>query len=65
MMKEQKVIYRAKSKTQLAQAYNVDLRTFNKWIKPFLNEIGTYTGGAYAPKQVKIIYDKIGEPETF
>ncbi len=54
---------KAQSKTQLAIAYDIDLRTFNKWINPFLLEIGDYRGGFYTPKQVGIIYDKIGSPD--
>lgn len=58
----QQIKIKAQNKTELSRAYRVDLRTFNKWIKPFLEDIGTYRGGLYTPKQVGIIYDKLGLP---
>jgi len=53
---------KAQSKSQLAAAYNVGLDTFNSWIKPHLKDIGNYIGKVYSPKQVGIIYDRLGEP---
>jgi transposase-like protein len=54
---------RAMTKTEMAAAYGVCPRTFNKWIKPFRNEIGTIDGtNILTPAQVKTIFEKIGEP---
>jgi len=50
------------SKTELAYAYNVSLKTFRNWIKPFEQEIGAYRGKAYTPKQVETIQRLLGEP---
>jgi hypothetical protein len=52
----------AQSKYQLADAYNVSLRTFTSWIDPFKDDIGEYRGKAFTPKQVGIIFDLLGCP---
>jgi hypothetical protein len=52
----------AQSKNQLADSYDISLRTFISWIDPFKSDIGEYRGKAYTPKQVKIIYDLLGCP---
>ena len=56
--------YKASSKTILADAYNVSLFTFRKWIKPIDNILGDYVGKAYTPKQVERIVELLGEPEN-
>jgi len=63
MNNEPKTEPAAMTKTQLAALYKVCPRTLNKWIKPFLTEIGT-TAGTYifTPAQVKTIFERIGEP---
>jgi len=53
---------RAQSKNEFAYAYNVSLKTFRNWIKPFEQEIGKYRGKAYTPKQVEMIRRCLGEP---
>jgi len=53
---------RAQSKNELADAYNVSLKTFRNWIKHFEHEIGKYRGKAYTPKQVETIRRCLGEP---
>jgi hypothetical protein len=50
------------SKMQLANAYNVSLETLNSWLKPFKDKIGDYRGRMFTPKQVKIIFEELGEP---
>lgn len=51
------------TKTQLASMYGVCVETFTKWIKPFQTEIGKMSGRyTYTPAQVKIIFEKIGQP---
>ena len=52
----------AQSKSQLADAYGVSLKTFISWIEPLKDNIGEYKGKTYTPKQVKIIYDLLGRP---
>lgn len=51
------------TKTELAAMYGVCLKTFNKWIHPFLDEIGannkTYI---YTVLQVQTIYKVLGDP---
>jgi len=47
---------------QLADQYGVCVKTFAKWIKPFVKDIGVRNGQIYSIKQVIIIYDKLGEP---
>lgn len=46
---------------QLAAYYNVSRTTMRKWLKPFRNEIGPVEGNFYTPKQVQVIFDKIGD----
>ncbi len=53
---------KAQSKKELAEAYNISYHTLQQWLKPFQNEIGPYVGRMYSPKQVEIIYDKLGAP---
>ena len=53
---------RAMSKTELANAYQVSLKTFAKWITPFKDKIGDYLGRAYTPKQVGLIFEFLGVP---
>jgi len=53
---------RAMSKTELANAYQVSLKTFASWLRPFRQKIGRYLGRAYTPKQVRIIFESLGEP---
>ncbi|MDA3883819.1 MAG: hypothetical protein PF481_11105 [Bacteroidales bacterium] len=60
MDKDKKVI--AQSKSQIAEAYNISLKTFNCWIEPIKEDIGKYRGKSYTPKQVKMIYDLLGRP---
>lgn len=53
----------AMNRIQLANLYKVCPRTLNKWLRPYLTEIGTTEGtNIFTPAQVKTIFDKIGEP---
>ncbi len=52
----------AQSKIQLAEAYNVSLKTFKKWIEPLKGELGEYRGKTFTPKQVQKIYEHLGSP---
>lgn len=60
-MTTREIKIQAKTKTEMAQDYSVTLRTYGRWVQPFLEEIGEYRG-IYTPKQVGVIYDKLGLP---
>lgn len=62
MEEKRNIKIQAKSKLELATDYGISVRTFNKWVKPFENIIGKCVGRIYTPKQVKLIYDSLGEP---
>lgn len=47
---------------QLAEMYGINAGTFRNWIKPFKTNIGDRTGKLYTPKQVKAIFEALGEP---
>lgn len=49
---------------QLASLYGVSLNTIKKWIKPFSKEIGEKIGHFYNTRQVIIIIDNLGPPES-
>ena len=53
---------RAMSKLELANAYDVSSKTFASWITPFKEEIGNYLGRAFTPKQVRKIFELLGNP---
>ena len=50
------------SKKQMADLYEVSVWILNKWTKPFSEAIGEYIGKCYTPNQVKIIFEKLGDP---
>lgn len=47
---------------QLAAIYGESTRIIKKWLEPHKEIIGEKTGQYYSPKQVTIIFDKIGFP---
>jgi transposase len=49
-------------KKELAEKYNISVKTLNKWLKPFEKKIGKVNGYFFNPKQIKIIYECLGEP---
>lgn len=53
--------YPSLTKTDLARAYGVNIRTFNKWLAPHHKKIGKPFGRLYTPQQVKLIMGLIGE----
>lgn len=54
---------RAMSKSELAAAYGICANTLNNWFKRFPNDIIIdKKAKILTPDQVKIIYEKIGEP---
>ena len=56
---------RSASESELASAYNMDPRTFKKWLDPFRHKIGEYRCRRYSPRQVKIIFQCLGEPDNY
>ncbi|MEO6830932.1 MAG: hypothetical protein ABI378_01770 [Chitinophagaceae bacterium] len=49
---------------QLAGIYEVSPRTMKGWLEPFVSQIGEMMGRTFTPKQMRIIYDKLGEPKS-
>lgn len=54
--------YKPTTKTFIAKAYGLDLRTFNKWLQPILRKIGQPHGRLFTPYQIKYIVKILGEP---
>ena len=52
----------AYSKGELKNLYNISWHQLRLWLEPFKEAIGEYKGGKYTPAQIKIIFDKLGEP---
>jgi hypothetical protein len=46
----------------LARLYNIDKKTFRRWLIPFQDEIGERSGYYYNVRQVQIIIEKLGYP---
>ena len=51
--------------SHLAMVYGVDRRTFNKWTKPFKENIGERTTYFFTLSQVETIFTCIGSPNYF
>ena len=68
MQQNEQVIQKTPVKTysvkELAGLYNISSKTLKNWLTPFEKEIGERRGYFYYPKQVKIIFEKLGLPET-
>lgn len=50
---------------QLALMYNVPIRTFQRWLRPFNSRIGKRVGHFYNLLQVQIIFQSLGTPQAF
>jgi hypothetical protein len=50
------------SKREMAEIYDVCSKTFEKWVSPFKDEIGTLNGRYYTVRQVKVIVEKLDLP---
>lgn len=48
---------------QLAAIYEVTHRTLKSWLEPFMDEIGEMRGRTFTLRQVRLIYEKLGEPK--
>jgi transposase len=55
---------RAYSKKELAEKYQVSVKTFDKWLKPFTEKIGEKRGRFYTVNQVKTMLEVLGVPGT-
>ncbi len=52
------------SLAELARQYEVCVRTMQKWMLPFKQEIGEKQGRYFTISQVKIIFEKLGLPAS-
>lgn len=59
-----KIEIKTYSVKEMAGLYEISKKTLNKWLTPFEDEIGERRGHFYNPKQVGIIFDKLGLPDT-
>lgn len=55
---------KAYSKKELAEKYQVSVKTFNAWLKPFEDKIGEKRGRYYTVNQVKTMLEVLGVPGT-
>ena len=47
---------------QLAAEYKVTHKTLKSWLKPILKEIGEMRGKTFNVRQLRIIYENLGDP---
>ena len=52
------------SNAELANIYGISRTTLLTWMKPFKNELGERKGWYYNIRQVKIIIEHLGFPDT-
>ncbi len=55
---------KAYSKKELAELYKISAKSLQTWLTPFENELGQRRGRYYNPKQMKIIFEKLGIPQV-
>jgi transposase len=48
---------------QLAAIYGVSTKVMKSWLKPYHEIIGERFGKKYSPKNVAIIFEKLGVPQ--
>ncbi|HWZ22335.1 MAG TPA: hypothetical protein VNW06_06745 [Cytophagaceae bacterium] len=58
-----KIQVKTYSVKEVAELYCISNKTLKKWLTPFEKEIGERRGHFYNPKQVGIIFEKLGIPE--
>ncbi len=58
-----KIKLKAYSKTEVAKMYGVSTKSLKTWLAPFEKELGKKVGRFYNPKQIAIIFEKLGRPE--
>ena len=54
--------YEPVTKTELARAYGVNIKTFDRWLKPLNKSLGKRLGRLYTPLQLQIIFRHFGKP---
>jgi hypothetical protein len=57
-----KIQLKAYSPREVAELYDISNRILKKWLTPFENEIGPRIGHYYSPKQMMVIFEKLGIP---
>jgi hypothetical protein len=60
-----KIQLRAYSLKELSGLYELSGKSMKTWLAPFKQEIGQRVGRFYTPKQMKIIFKKLGAPCTY
>lgn len=58
----EKIEIKPYSKQELADLYNIGVRSMSTWLKPFEKEIGKRHGRYYNLKQIRYIFNKLGLP---
>ncbi len=56
------ITVRAYSISELAVLYGITTKTIRTWLKPYAEEIGEKHGRYFTTLQVRVIFDKLGEP---
>jgi len=60
---QEEVRLKSYSKSELKEMYGISAKTLSAWIKPFKEELNIKSNQRlYTPKQIKIIFDKLGNP---
>ena len=60
---EKRIQIKTYSVKEVAGLYAISRKTLKNWLAPFEKEIGERIGYFYNPKQVGIIFEKLGIPE--
>jgi len=53
---------KAATKSELARAYGISVRTLNTWLKSIESDVGALRGRFYTLKQVQVMFYHWGEP---
>ncbi len=59
-----KIQLKAYSKKEVAELYEISAKSLQTWLTPFEKELGPRVGRFYSPRQMKIIFEKLGIPEV-
>ena len=60
-----KIRIRSYSVKEVANLYGVSGKILKKWLDDYEKEIGYRKGHFYNPKQMKIIFEKLGDPQIY
>jgi len=55
-------ICRPYTKKELADRYGISIKTLKTWLRPHLHHIGEPPGRYYTVRQVRLIFEYLGEP---